>query len=611
MRKFTRNRPPYLLWRLISLGLLLIFSACATTGTDNTVPNEPVPGKNQAAETGIVVFTNKTPFTVHLVRGSGRTEAVAIAPDSSVEISNTYREAEIYYPLFDIPLTVSFSLSRMSPKDRNFYYQTDNQKQYQEMEIRVPGALGDTSAYIVFTNNSKGGGVSISRNQSNNLMTGINFPDAKSNINEGETMVFGENPLGLFNMRINPLNIRFGEMTYRSGFVYTFVFDGTTVSLTDARPLQRIGESAWAKTIPNVTEPMPLAVTDAEINLFASTEQDIIRYVFDSAGNVKAQVKSGDSFIIGAAARAGDGFLVAGYEELANGDSRPAARIHGADGITRCMFEPSGDYRNARFFNAAQGKDDTVWLLAGDGTKDDTHGNLAYAALVQDKGGKLTALWEIGGDDFNGNCLYIESAVYDPAINSWLVTGANNEFDSMKNPVKGSFIAEINNSGTIQKIDNSFKGLSFHKILTDSSGACYLAGEEQKGNETYAVLFKCNINTRQFQRVSIQPPQSHSYYNAAFFDSTENRVVLAGVLQANDEYGQGGLPFIEAVDAETGTLQWREILSDPSFSGASLVTAIAPAPDYGFVVTLSGMAKNCEKPFLIARLNSQGKLLKE
>jgi hypothetical protein len=81
---------------------------------------------------------------------------------------------------------------------------------------------------------------------------------------------------------------------------------------------------------------------------------------------------------------------------------------------------------------------------------------------------------------------------------------------------------------------------------------------------------------------------------------------MAGVMQEESKHGQSGVPFIESVNIERGTSVWREKLSVP----ASLVTAIAPAPDYGFALTLSGIDEkgNYNEPFMIIRVNSQGKL---
>ncbi|GBU28669.1 hypothetical protein R84B8_02229 [Treponema sp. R8-4-B8] len=607
--KIFFNKPPCFLRRLFSACFVIVLSACVTTGKQIT-------DDSSAAKTGIIVFTNKTNFTVHLVRGTGRIDVGSIKPGSSLNVPNTFESAEDYYPLFDVPLTGSYSLSRLKPKDADFYYRIDNKIARQEIEILAPplidNSLSYAPVYIIFTHhNNKTGGVSLSRNVSRNQMTGINFSESKSNININETMIFRENPRDLQNLRLNPVNISFGEMAYQAGFIYSFVFEESGVTLTDARPLHRAGENAWAKIIPNAAGPMRLVTSDNEICLFASTDKEIIRNIYDSSGNAKGSVSARDSFDIRFTSSAGDGFFTAGFEELANGDHKPIARIYDKNGAIKSILEPSvkRDCRSAYYTTAAQ-KDNVNWLLAGGGAENSTQGYKAYARQVRDEGSRLTVLWELTGSDFDGKasgvkCGNITAAVY--AKNSWIVSGEILSFDLLGNPVKASYIAEISNDGKIQKIDASFKNMTFNKIVTDSNGSCYLAGDEQIGNESYAILVKYGPNVK----LVVSQPASHSYYQDALFDASYNRIILTGTLRAKNEAGNGGVPFIDAVDVEKGSLLWREELSDALLDKTALVTAIKPAPDYGFVITLSGVNDYYDKPYMIARINSYGKLIKE
>jgi len=234
MLVFRHYKPLCFLQRLFSLCFTLAFFSIATV---------EISGIDQSGA-GSILFTNRTPFTVHLVRGSGRIDAATVAPKSSVKVSNIAGIEETYYPLFDIPLTAAYSLPRLRPENPDFCYQIASNIAQQEIEINIPSSFYDNYSYIIFTSNSKGGGVSLSRNQSSNLMTGINYQEAKSVINERETLVFRENPLELQSLRINPLNITLGEISYQAGYVYTFVFDGNEVTLTDARPLVDVGKSS-------------------------------------------------------------------------------------------------------------------------------------------------------------------------------------------------------------------------------------------------------------------------------------------------------------------------------------------------------------------------------
>jgi hypothetical protein len=588
-------------------GIFCLLAACATV--DKGGPVSPAADQGIAekdVQTGMIVFINKTPFTVHLKRGSGKVDAASIISGSSAILSNTHDQAEIYYPVFDIPLTPSYLIT-LPPSDINLYYQIDNHEMRQEIEISLPPGFNDSGVYIHFTNNSRTGGISLSRNEETSYMTGINFTDGKYNVNQGETIVYRENnPQRLQNLRINPGKNKFGELQYKPAHVYYFSFDGANVNFTDARPLHRVGESAWTRTIPNVTGPMPLSAADGEIHLFASTDKTVMRYVHDSAGNAKPSIASGDNFYITFAAHAGDGFFIAGYE-----NETPIARIQGADGQTRRILEPSKkrEYLSAQFYTAAQ-KDGSTWLVAGGGGAMQALGFTAYARLARDNGAALAADWELGGADFDAKtppgrekCGEIRSAVYDPGKDRWLVTGELLFADD------SSYIAVISGNGVIQKIDTSFRDMSFFKLLMDdSSGNYYAVGEEQKGNETRAVIIKYNAEGKELWRVSDQPAV-HSYYQDAVLDRKDGQIVLGGVMRGKNGYGIEGIPFIEGVDIEKGTLLWREELKHSAVAGARLVTAIVPAPDYGFALALSGMAANgCVQPFIIVRVNARGKI---
>jgi hypothetical protein len=398
-----------------------------------------------------------------------------------------------------------------------------------------------------------------------------------------------------------PLNVKMN-------YLYAYDYGAKGLEFTDARPLHRVGESGRVETIADAAGPMPVVSAENEIYLFASTDKGLVRKVFDSSIKEKVSVPSGDSFDIRFASSAQDGFFIAGYEELANGDHKPVARIHDKNGVLLSILEPSMR-QDCHFISAGQ-KDNANWLLSGGSRENPAQGYRAYVRQVRNEGSRLAVLWELTGDDFDGKtsgvkCGNITAALY--ARGFWLVAGEILAFDVMGNPVKASFTAEISNEGKIQKVDTSFKNMTINKIVMDSNGVCYLAGDEQRGNESYAILVKYGVNARQ----TPSQPASHSYYQDAMFDALYNRIILTGTLRAKNEAGNGGVPFIDAVDAEKGTLLWREELSDIRLNKTSLVTAVKPAPDYGFVITLSGVSDYYDKPYMIARINSQGKLIKE
>ena len=564
----------------------------------------------QTEPDGIITFENNTPFRVNITIGLMARELDPIDPWASLSVPNVYSETEIYYLGFDIPLLSfdkNYDLLNIRPAGISGHFQIDGSNKNQIIIINTPPAFDLYNSYVVITNNSRIGGIYLSENQASRL-TCIH-DHHKNNINQNETEVFSIKPERSKTLFVSgPVNIALPALNYNPAFVYYFSYNGSAVTLTDARPLHRIGEDAWAVTINNAAGPLPLVAADGEIHLFASTGSSVIRNVYDSSGNVLRSVQNGDAFSITYAGKAADGFFIAGYEKLPNGNYRPVARIHNMDGSTRNILEGSSEYYTARFFTAAQ-KDNTAWLLAGDGEKTGAYGNTAYARMVRIENDELIAVWELSPDI---KCGDIKSAVYDNTRDCWFVTGEN--YDTMQNQIAGSYIARISGDGTIQRIDNPFRNMSFYKILIDNNGICYLAGEEYIGNETFAVIVKYNINESSFQRIITQT-LSHSYYHDALLDTANNRIILCGVMKAADRTGRRGIPFIDAVNIQTGTQLWREELSNPEITGtgAVLVTAIVPAPDYGFALTLSGIGPTgyYEEPYMLVRVNSQGKYLKE
>jgi len=413
-------------------------------------------------------------------------------------------------------------------------------------------------------------------------------------------------------------------VTVKMNYLYAFDYGANGVEFADARPLHRVGESGWVKPVPVTAKSAstPLLALDGTIQLFAPVSNGVMRYAYDSGGNKKAEVKNGDNFQIASAIQAGNGYFIAGYEK--KGDRFfPVARIHNADGTMRRLLQPPNrpEYYSAFYKTAAQ-KDDT-WLVAGGAKAIDDHDSFAYVRLARDNGSALAVSWELGKKEFNdvlkitdqspliiARCGEIKCSVYDSDRNRWLLSGENIEYDSLFSPITGSYLAVIGNDGKIQKIDTSFTGISFYKILPDKEGNYYLLGEEQKGNDTLAVIIKYSSDGRKLMQ-NIAAPQSHSWYQDAVLDIENGQIVLGGTMQAADEDGNRGIPFIEGLSVEKLERLWQTPLNDSAFGKASLVTAVVPAPDYGFALTLSGIDDGyIDRPYLIARVNARGKLLK-
>ena len=191
------------------------------------------------AQAGATSFVNNTPFTVHIVAGSGRTEVCTLAPHSTGTGQGVFGQTEYFYPVFDVPLTAVFSLKDTRTADPNFFYQIDGRRGSAPVIIGSVPPLGDNAAYIVLVNTSRTGGASVARTASSRLSR---IDAGGDNVNAGERGVFRVNPRDDNGMRVaSPVNVAFPSIVYRPGYRYVFAFDGAAVTLVDARPLHAIG----------------------------------------------------------------------------------------------------------------------------------------------------------------------------------------------------------------------------------------------------------------------------------------------------------------------------------------------------------------------------------
>jgi hypothetical protein len=388
---------------------------------------------------------------------------------------------------------------------------------------------------------------------------------------------------------------------FSPSFLYAFTFDGSTVSLTDSRPLVKIGEAGWTKIIDSC-DPLQIVA---------------------GADGVTA-LPSGKFTVTRAMRTAGGAVFISGYQYISDSENAPVLQLQDDNGalVHSLAASTNADRRQAYFSDAAK-DDDKTYLAAGgaDSGLNSADAYIAYVRAIRDDTSRLMPRWELGPVEFNQFCAQnnisekcgaANSVTYNLKRKCWLLIGNTIEYDALKNPVKGSYLAEIadvDGSGVIQKIDTSFKDISFYKIVSGENGASYLAGEEEKADGVYAIVIKYDAAGKEIWRQKNQP-RNNSFYNDAALDTENGQLVLAGTMNAKTESGAGGTPFIEGVSIDNGALLWREELNTKPFSGTSLVTGIGNAPDYGFVLSLCGIANDYySTPFMLARVNVRGKII--
>jgi hypothetical protein len=408
-------------------------------------------------------------------------------------------------------------------------------------------------------------------------------------------------------------NIPFSLPKVEKNFLYEFeYYSSGSITLTDARPLRRIGEPGWAKTVADANYPPALVQGgDGEaITFLAAGENGATLYSLPPNSTAwDAHTRQDTSVDTTVLMRTKDGrLLLVGYQY--NGSTyTPFVQKQSPDGNVQWQTPASTrqDSRSAYLLAAAEKGDDT-WLVAG-GADTGVNSSGAYRPYIReirDTGAGVESVWELGPGDFDTRCGAVDIAVYDIQYKVWRVAGKL--LPDARN-TQGTYICTVAD-GNILSTDMSLEHFSFSKICAGNNGY-YLIGEEQKPNgEVYAVALYYDAAGKKVWQQAAQL-KSYSYYQDALVDSENKQLVLVGTMGANNDRGKGGTPFIQGVNPENGTQLWLQELNDPAFGKAALVYQMIKAPDYGYILSLTGMADDFyAEPFIVARVNAQGRLIK-
>jgi hypothetical protein len=590
--------------------VLILFISCVTPPVSTNID-----AGNNIQNTEKYIFSvdinNPTIFNISIDN-----QIVEKNKDKTVELPVYENELSAGFDItYEIPLSESVSLFCKGDKQTI-------RKEQSAMKINAPLLNEDYGCYVKITNKANNSVAFINGNSR------IPILEQRGNyVIAGSRYEFSPNETAVYKIDddfiSNNYAIRDGRKDnsliipeIRQNYLYQYEYGADGLVMIDARPLHRTGEPGWAKTVADANYPLTLVqggeaagTTDNAILFLASTENGTALYSLPQNGTAwDVHTREDTSVDTTVLVRTKDErFLLIGYQY--NGDTYiPFAQKQSADGNVQWLLAPSTrqDSRSAYFTAVAQ-KDADTWLVAG-GADTGVNSSGAYRAYIReirDTGTGVESVWELGPGDFDPRCGAVKSAVYDAQNKVWYVAG---ELLSEDNGI-GTYICVVEN-GKIIGADTSLEHFSFSKICVGNNGY-YLVGEEQKPNgEVYAVLLHYDANGNRIWQQATQL-KSYSYYQDALVDSENKQLVLAGTMGAITDRGKGGMPFIQGVDPENGTQLWLQELNDPAFEKASLVYQMIKAPDYGYILSLTGMADDFyAKPFVVARVNARGRLIK-
>jgi hypothetical protein len=594
--------------RCILLGFLFTLFSCAATQSNQGGQNGadarradflPIQGNP-------VTVSNPTFFDVYF-EGDQKVERGAVHKKIFLIMSESGLTGG-FDVIYDVPLSASMSLFCVG----------DNQKIRKEepsVTIRNPGfTVGKTTrnygTWLKIVNNSKGvisvqsGGRPVSSWEQKGSHLKGNSP---SQTNRGE---FYPNEEILFfleeNGNYNNYSIRDGQANapfrlsrFEKNYLYTVEYGGDkTVSLTDARPLTHIGEPTWSRRTPGAAYPPVFAeYGDRSVKVVASANS-VSAITLNAAGEETASRSNQENnagAVITALRRAEDAYITAGH--TAGALSRSVVEKRSLDDtlIWTIPFRQKKGVMYARLYALAQ-RNETTYLAAGMAGSNGIDDG-AYFAEVSDKGTKGEILWELSPEASKSRSWKtVRSISYNEKNDVYIAVGDCGG--------DNTFAGFIDTTGVIKSAGFVITNFLVAQALSDANGDFYVMGQEFRSGKSFAVVRKYTINGTMLWQQKTQLKEN-ALYQCATFD--EDAIVLGGVMDAADEYGGKGAPFLHSVDCKTGGEQW---LSPIKIQGAAIVASLQKAIDYGFIAAFASVDSrgNWTDPQIV-RLNARGKLI--
>jgi hypothetical protein len=561
--------------------LLLIgcfISSCNTVSIGKMDTSDAIIGRTDDSDTSVgkILFKNNTSLVIKIVRGTATIYECTIFPEETAEVSYNLENGAIYYPRFYIPLTADYLYPRLEeaglrPSDSEMYYRVDGSKKEQTIIIHPPDSLNDSAFFLAIMNNNKTGGI--------NLINSVGvlpcfYPTAnKTTIGGGETAFYKPSLRDTLELQVSPGNQKLENITYRPSFVYYFTYDGSMITLTDARPLTRIGEPSWHKTIPDAASPFYIiAENNGNMSLVSSAGNRVVFYPIDSSGQLaeKKNIPVNENKHIN-------------IKTVSHLSANTWLAAGGVDPYNGAFFDPV---------------------------------NLAWIGEIRDTG---VLLWELGPAAFIAQgfprCGTVQSVAWNEQGGFFRICGELiAEYDSFGNPLKdafpGSYLCTVHiedGKGVLLENPSFYRDVFFNQIQCAKDGVFYVAGKTISNGQTRPIVRKYNSALKQEWQASPQSPAS-TFYSCAVLDEENDQIVLAGTLQAA---GKRPAAFMRGINIKDGKETWFWSLEPEVFSKTPLVTGIVKAPEYGFIITLAGMAGDkAVAPFMAVRVNERGRYIK-
>jgi hypothetical protein len=574
--------------------VLVLFISCTTPSKADI---ENVPSENEYDGFSIEI-DNPTFFNITIDNQelSARTkDTVKIIHVYNNELSSGY------------DITYEVSLNNSIP---SLFCKGDNikiRKEQTSVIINTPVLKDNYGCYIVIKNKANSAiGFGIPTGNSFTTIPAVirkSESDPRYEFSSNETAIYqldnNTTSTSKYAIKDGKNNILFNSLEIKKNYIYEYEYSVGKLIFIDARPLTRIGEPTWSRKTDGV--PVFAEYGDRSIKVIASAET-INAVTLNAAGeeiNKTDNKTNGSNAVISGVAKTEDAYITAGY--TAGNLPRSIVEKRSLDDVlvwTIPFVQKKGVFYTKLYTLAQKDQKDqknkNTYLAAGTAGSNGMDDG-AYIMEISDKETRGEILWELTPEDSKSrNWKTIWTASYNAKNDTYILAG-----DCGKDT---TFVGFVDSSGHIKGKDVVINNFLVSQIVSDADDAFYVMGQEFRSGKSYAIVRKYDITGKMLWQQTSQLKED-ALYQCAVFD--EDAVVLGGVMNAADEFGSKGVPFLQSIDGKTGNELWIESIKD--IPNVNIVTGLQKAVDYGFIATLA-KAENMGNARII-RLNARGKLV--
>lgn len=590
----------------------VIFCACATSKKILSQDTYSVPITEYRSIP--LHITSRSHFKTAVMQDFLSHEADTTLPPkgtASLHISLSENSKRDLFYKYYIPLTPSETITI---EDFSWKFTVDAHAEDTSFEIPEINSLPDNEDYYIFCNNSKNPIRLVG--QSDSTYKTISKKDILYPAESGAYSGTENNFVSFLPPSILSNSSRWTVPVAekKTGFVYTFSFDGNAVRMTDKRPLSAFLEPTWDCAIPKAISVCSLLQHPKSTALYV-------------AGTETAQDERGFPILRGAAGKI-----------MLPGNSGAVGTF-----IAYTPFEADGD---VQFFDAAVSAGGEL-VVAGQLSAEEPCGiivrytadgaisdfvaaeeTVALGALCQKNGSSFFA----GGIDSGGNvvvmsvscgastkCEYRKIASL-AMPNDKAVDGLQLCYSVAEDCVllavnfngQGGFspsrLYRIAADGAATEIDIQGKIDAVSSVIPNQDGDIFLTGEAPTGAQTAASILAVRTDGSSCETRFISP-ESPSWISNAWLDKDSDELVVCGMTTQ----GKKRVPFLRAFDTQHFRTVWEQSYNPPAFKGMNDVPFLIPCADYGFLVGMSALDADDRRqaPFKIVRVTSSGQITEQ